>query len=83
MVLMEVNAQLVSDRPCLSRATYTIGMASGTLEGYPNLYGFGQWNGPIPMDWVGTVLMCVFVSMRALEWGGGTGNLKYSPKLLT
>ena len=41
---MEVDAQLVSDRPCLSRETYTIGMASGTLEGSPNLYDFGQWN---------------------------------------
>ena len=42
---MEVDAQLVSDRPCLYRETYTIVMASGNLEGSPNLYDFGQWNG--------------------------------------
>ena len=42
---MEVDAQLVSDPHCLSPETYTIGMASGTLEGSPNLYDFGQWNG--------------------------------------
>ena len=42
---MELDAQLVSDSPFLFRATYTIGMASGTLEGSPNLYDFGQWNG--------------------------------------
>ena len=37
--------KLVSGRPCLCWATYTLGMASGTLEGSPNLYHFGQWNG--------------------------------------
>ena len=42
---MELDAHLVSDRPCLSPETYTIGMASGTLENSPNLYDFGQWNG--------------------------------------
>ena len=42
---MDVDAQLVSDRPCLSRETYTIGMALGTLEGSSNLYDFEQWNG--------------------------------------
>ena len=42
---MEVDAQLLSDRPCLSQETYNIGMASGTLEGSPDLYDSGQWNG--------------------------------------
>lgn len=28
-----------------SRATYTIGMASGALESSPNIYDFEQWNG--------------------------------------
>ena len=42
---MEVDAHLESDRRCLSPETYTIGMASGTLESSPNLYDFGQWNG--------------------------------------
>ena len=48
---MEVVAQLVSDRPCLSTETYTIGMASGTLDGSPNLYHFGQWNGQNSHAW--------------------------------
>ena len=34
--------QLVSDRPCLCWETYTIGMASGTLESSANLYDFGK-----------------------------------------
>ena len=32
-------------RPFLSRATYTIGMASGTVEVSPNLEACGQVNG--------------------------------------
>ena len=32
-------------RPCLSRAAYTIGMASGTVEVSPHLEACGQVNG--------------------------------------
>ena len=40
-----VDAQLVSDDPCLSWAAYNIGMYLGTLEVFLNLYECGQWNG--------------------------------------
>ena len=45
LFLVEVVAQLVSDHPCVFRAAYTIGMASGILEHSPNLQVCGQWNG--------------------------------------
>ena len=45
MSCVEIDSQLVSDRPCLSRETYTLGMASGTLQGSPNMYDIEQWNG--------------------------------------
>ena len=48
---MGVDAHLVLDRACFSPETYTIGMASGNLEGSPNLYNFGQWNGQNSHAW--------------------------------
>ena len=56
---MEVDAQLVSDGPCLSRAAYTIVKVLGNLEVSPNFMIMDNGMGRIPVEREGTVLICV------------------------
>ena len=54
---MEVDAQLVSDRPCLSTENYILGWPRGLWRFHLICTILDNGMGRIPMDLVGTVLM--------------------------